>query len=112
VKDVPLPPNFIETLPETIREDIMSKGSAQERMKRLAELVPDRPIPRDALRFVSLNKEDFMRRIRADSRLPTPPLGDYVCLSWKFRKALLARLGIKLEKNEFVFVKSSSVDVT
>ena len=110
VQDAILPPNFIETLPEAVRESIMSGGSAQERMQRFAELVPNTPIPRAALRFVSLNKDDFMRRIREDKSRRSPPLGDMVCLSWKYRKDLLQQLGIVLVKNEFVFVKRSRLE--
>jgi len=105
VDQEPLPPNFIETLPDAIREDIMSQGSAQERIRRLAELVPNTPIPRAAIRFVSLNKDDFMRRIRVDKSRASPPLGEMVCLSWKYKKAELSRLGLSLKKDEFVFVE-------
>ncbi len=104
IRSEPLPRNYIETLPEAIREDIMSKDSAQERIRRLAELVPNTPIPRSALRYVSLNKDDFMRRIRVDRSRTNPPLGEMVCLSWKYRKDELKRLGIVTKKNEFVFV--------
>lgn len=107
VQHASLPPNFIETLPDAIRERIMSGGSAQERMQRFAELVPNTPVPRAALRFVSLNKDDFMRRVRDDKSRRSPPLGDMVCLSWKYRKDILQRLGIVLKKNEFVFVNRS-----
>lgn len=109
VEGAPLPQNFIATLSEATRNDIMSKGSAQERIRRLAELVPNRPIPRAAIRFVSLSKDDFMRRIREDSTRRVPPLGEMRCLSWKYGKRELERLGIDAGKDEFVFVHRSKL---
>lgn len=107
VDRVPLPKNFIATLPAKTREEIMSGASAQERMRRLAELVPMVPIPRSALRFVSMNKDDFMRRVRRDSSRSAPPLGDMVCLSWKYKRELARRLGVELKTDEVVFVRDA-----
>lgn len=104
VEEAPLEQNFIATLSDDIRERIMRGSSAQERVRRLAELVPNRPIPRSAIRFVTNNKEDFMRRIREDSTRSAPPLGEMVCLSWKYRKSELSRLGIALQRDQFIFV--------
>ncbi len=101
----PLEQNFIAALPDHVRHEIMSGSSAQERVKRLAQLVPNTAIPRSAIRFVTNNKDDFMRRIREDDSRPDNPLGEMICLSWKFRKKELLALGIKLGRDEFVFVK-------
>lgn len=109
VREAPLPPNFIEQLDPRIREEIMAGSSAQERMRKLAHLVSEKPIPRSALQFVSLNKADFMRRIREDTLSRNPPLGEMVCLSWKYRKKELKRLGITASRDEFVFVHRSKL---
>lgn len=110
VQQTPLPKNFIESLPDAMREQIMAGSSAQDRMRRLAELLPRVPIPRSALRFVSMNKDDFMRRIRRDTSRSMPPLGEMVCLSWKYSRDVARRLGIELGKDEFVFVKTAEAE--
>lgn len=109
VECAPLPPHFIATLPEAVRDEILSQGSAQQRMRKFAELVPETPIPRSAIVFVSLNKDDPLRRIRRDAALATPPLGEMLCLSAKYRKAELKRLGVTLPKNHFYFVHRDKV---
>lgn len=110
VQNARLEPNFIATLDDKVREEIMSGGSAQERVRRLAEHYPGKPVPRSAIRFVTNNKDDFMRRIREDRSRSTPPLGEMVCLSWKYKKSELERLGIKVRKDEFVFVRKASLE--
>jgi hypothetical protein len=105
IKDAELEANFIATLSEQIRNDIMSGASAQERIKRLAELVPDTLIPRSAIRFVSMNKDDFMRRIRKDRTKAGPTLGGFECLSWKYKKSELTARGFAIQKDHFVFVR-------
>jgi hypothetical protein len=109
VEHAPLPPNFIATLPATIRDAILSQGSAQQRMRKLAELVPETPIPRSAIVFVSLNKDDPLRRTRSDAARSTPPLGDMVCLSERYGKSKLEMLGVTLPKNHFFFVHRDKV---
>ena len=111
VRDEPLPPNFFETLSKEVREDIMSRGSVQERMRRFAQLVPNRPFPRSAIRFVSLNADDPMRRVREDANLKDPPLGEMRCLGAKYRKRELAALGIALKPDEFIFVERKQVEI-
>lgn len=100
VRESPLPRNFVADLPEHVRADIMGRSSAQSRMRRLAELQPNIPIPRAALQFVSFNKDDFMRRIRDDKGAP---LGEMRALSWKYRKEEIRRLGIDCPRDHFVF---------
>lgn len=110
VEDAELPVNFIESLQPKIRDLIMAGSSAQERMKRLAKLVSMQPVPRAALRYVSLNKDDFMRRIRDDNSLDSSPLGDMVCLSEKYRKELIVALGMELKRGHFYFVPRADVE--
>lgn len=98
-----LPQNFFATLSEEIRSDILEQPTAQLRLRRLAELVPRRAIPRSVIQFVSLGKDDALRRIREDKSLKSPPLGDMVSLS-KFNRKALESLGIPLKKDEFCFV--------
>jgi hypothetical protein len=107
VRESPLPRNFIADLPERVRADIMGRSSAQARMRRLAELQPNIPIPRAALQFVSFNKDDFMRRIRNDKGAP---LGEMRALSWKYRKDELRRLGIDCPRDHFVFVNRNALE--
>ncbi|MDB4889967.1 MAG: naeIR [Gemmatimonadetes bacterium] len=111
IETAPTPPNFIEKLDPAIREEILTQPSAQRRLKKLAELVPETPIPRSAIVFVSLNKDDPLRRVRVDKSRKMPPLGDMVCLSQKYGKKALVRLGVELPKNHFYFVQRSKIGV-
>lgn len=104
VRDAELPSNFIEQLSEADRDRIMSGASAQERVRLLAECVPNQPVPRSAIRYVTLNKDDFMRRTREDKTRKSSPLGDMVCLSAKYKKKELERLDIHVPPGHFVFV--------
>ena len=104
------PANFFAALAPEIRDDILSRPSAQQRLQRLAELVHDTPVPRSAIVFAALNKNDPMRRIRADKSRKHPPLGDMVCLSERYDKALLSRLGTVLPAEHFYFVKQTTLD--
>ena len=104
------PPNFFAALSPDIRDDILSKPSAQQRLRRLAELVRNTPVPRSAIVFAALNKNDPMRRIRVDTSRKDPPLGDMVCLSERYDKALLARLGTVLPVDHFYFITQQALD--
>jgi len=109
IQDGAVPGNFIEQLPPHIREEILAQPSAQARLRKLAERVPNTPIPRSAIVFVSLNKVDPLRRVRADSALSEPPLGAYICLSERFGKAQLSRIGVTLPKNYFYFIRKEDL---
>jgi hypothetical protein len=111
IENAPTPPNFIEKLDTALRDEILTQPSAQKRLKKLAELVPETPIPRSAIVFVSLNKDDPLRRVRADKSRKTPPLGEMICLSEKYGKEALIRLGVDLPKNHFYFVNRAKVGV-
>lgn len=106
----PTPPNFFEALPTEVRDEILSQPSAQRRLRRLAELVPEVAVPRSAIEFASLNKDDPLRRVRKDAARTSPPLGDMVCLSQRYGKRLLARLGIVLPAGHFYFVHRSKIE--
>ncbi len=105
----PMPPNFFDALPSEIRDDILSQPSAQARLRRLAELVPEVAVPRSAIEFASLNKDDPMRRVRQDASRSSPPLGDMVCLSERYGKQALAKLGVVLPPGHFYFVHRSKL---
>lgn len=107
IQGAPTPENFVESLSQEVRDDILRQPSAQARLRRFAELVPERPIPRAAIVFVSLNKDDALRRVREDKSRRSPPLGDMVCLSEKYGRHKLRRLGVRLPSNHFYFVKRS-----
>lgn len=109
IENAPTPPNFIEKLDPALREEILMQPSAQQRLKKLAELVSETPIPRSAIVFVSLNKDDPLRRARADKSRKTPPLGEMVCLSEKYGKDALIKLGVSLPKNHFYFVNRAKI---
>ena len=103
------PPNFIESLDPGLRDEILRQPSAQQRLRRLAELVPETPIPRSAIVFVSLNKDDPLRRVRVDKSRRVAPLGEMVCLSEKYGKRTLLALGVDLPKNHFYFVNRAKI---
>ncbi len=109
VLNASLPSNFIADLDSEIRAEIMAGESAQDRIRRLAEMVPYEPVPRSAIRYVSLNKDDFMRRTREDRSRSEPPLGDMVCLSEKYKKKLLLKLGLPVRRGHVVFVRRKDV---
>ena len=109
IENAPTPPNFIEKLDPALREEILTQPSAQQRLRKLAELVPETAIPRSAIVFVSLNKDDPLRRVRADKSRTTPPLGEMICLSEKYGKETLERIGVDLPKNHFYFVNRAKV---
>ncbi|MCC6241750.1 MAG: hypothetical protein IT353_02865 [Gemmatimonadaceae bacterium] len=104
------PPNFFAALDARVREEILSQPSAQKRLRRLAELVPNVPVPRSAIEFASLNKDDPLRRIRKDKSKARPPLGDMISLSEKYGRDELARLGIALPPGHFLFVHKSQLE--
>jgi hypothetical protein len=110
ITGAPVPPNFFATIAKEVRDDILAQSSAQARVKRLAELLPNRPIPRSVIVFVSLGKDDPLRRIRADKRLRSPPLGKMVRLS-KYNKAVLKKLNVTLGKDEFYFIDQAALPV-
>ncbi len=105
----PTPPNFFAALNAEVRDDILTQPSAQRRIRRLAELVPNVPIPRSAIEFASLNKDDPLRRVRKDSSRKLPPLGDMVCLSERYGKKTLNRLGVSLPPGHFYFIHKSQL---
>jgi hypothetical protein len=109
IENAPTPPNFIENLDPALRDEILTQPSAQRRLRKLAELVPETPIPRSAIVFVSLNKEDPLRRVRADKSRRVPPLGEMICLSEKYGKEILSGLGVDLPKNHFYFVNRAKI---
>jgi hypothetical protein len=109
VQNAPTPPNFIESLEPSLRDEILTQPSAQLRLKRFAELVPETPIPRSAIVFVSLNKDDALRRVRQDKHRKDPPLGEMVCLSEKYGRRILSELGVKLPKNHFYFIRKAKL---
>jgi hypothetical protein len=108
ITGAPLPPNFFAAVPSETREEILGQPSAQARIKRLAELLPNRPIPRSVIVFVSLGKDDPLRRIREDKSLKAPPLGEMARLS-KYNKEVLKKLNVTLAKDEFYFIKRSEL---
>lgn len=105
-----LPPNFFESLPADIRGKILSKPTATGRLRALAELVPERPIPREAIVFAASGKDDPLRRIRMDKSRSTPPLGEMVCLSQAYGSDDLMLLGVVLKRGYFYFVSRSKLE--
>ena len=95
--------------PQTCERESLTQPSAQLRLRRFAELVPETPIPRSAIVFVSLNKDDALRRVRQDKHRKVPPLGEMVCLSEKYGGRILGELGVKLPKNHFYFIRKSKL---
>lgn len=105
-----LPPNFFESLPSAIRARILSQSTATGRLRTLAELVPERPIPRAAIVFAASGKDDPLRRIREDKSRSTPPLGEMVCLSEAYGSGDLKLLGVELERGHFYFVSRRKLE--
>ncbi len=91
VKEAVLPLNFMAELSSAVRLQIYRGRSAQARLRLLAELVPGKLIPRQAIETVAMTK-DPLRRTRRDAYKENP-LGDMVLLSTKYSKNELRRLG-------------------
>lgn len=104
VRGAPLPVNFVAELPDDIRSAVFAERSAQDRVRKLAELMPMVPIPRQAFSTVARNKADPMRRLRQD-KSKVAVLGNMRLLSWKFGKAKLEALGLQnVPKDHWVAV--------
>lgn len=104
-----LPADFVAELPNQIRRQVFAEKSAQDRIRKLAELVPMTAIPRQAFLTVAKNKADAMRRLRRDA-LNVDALGDMVLLSTKYRRRELEALGMHgLPKNHWVSVPKERV---
>jgi hypothetical protein len=110
VRDASLPPNFVEELAPSIRQQILAGRSAQERIRLLAQLVPGVSIPRIAFETVARDKRDPMRRLRRDASRPNP-LGGMVLLSTKYSRAELTALGFgDLPSDHWVAVPEADVN--
>jgi hypothetical protein len=108
-RDAELPRNFVADLPADIRSRIFSGKSAQQRVRLLAELVPNTPIPRIAIETVAKNMRDPMRRLRLDASRMSP-LGEMRLLSTKYRKAELRALGFtSFPADHWVAVRQSDL---
>jgi hypothetical protein len=67
VEDEPLPQNFVAGLDEDTRRHIFAGDTSQERIRRLAEALPLRLIPRQAFQTVAMRPDgDPIRRLRQD----------------------------------------------
>lgn len=93
VRAAALPVNFVAALPDQVRDAVFAEKSAQDRVRRLAELMPMTPIPRQAFSTVARNKADPMRRLRQD-KSKVGVLGAMRLLSWKYGKRELRALGL------------------
>lgn len=106
----PLKPSFFGGLEPHIREEILKQPSAQERMKKLANLLPYTPIPRSAIVFAASKKADPLRRLRADAARKFPPLGEMVSVSQKYGKHILDALGVVLPPDHFYFINRKHLE--
>jgi hypothetical protein len=67
VEKDPLPQNFVAGLDEETRRHIFEGATSQERIRRLAEALPLRLIPRQAFQTVAMRPDgDPIRRLRQD----------------------------------------------
>jgi len=104
VRDAELPADFIAELDESVRNAIFAEKSAQDRVRKLAELMPMIPIPRRAFSTVARNKADPMRRLRQDNS-KVEVLGNMRLLSSRFRRETLEALGLpNVPKDHWVAV--------
>lgn len=72
VLPAPIPSNFVTDMDPRVREEVMAQPNVQARVTRLFKLVPQTPIPRDAIRTVARTEGDPIRRTRADKSRADP----------------------------------------
>lgn len=110
VASATLPKDFIAELPDGLRAEIFAGGSAQERIRRLGELVQGVPIPRRAILTVARDKDDATRRLRQDNSKRGRGLGSIVFLSTKARGKLLRKLGYTaLPRDHWIAVRKEDL---
>lgn len=93
VEKAPLPSNFIAELSPQVRAAILGGRSAQDRVRKLFQLLPGIPVPRSAIETVARNKRDPMRRLRQDKYNPDA-LPGMKLLSTKYGRLRLRKLGL------------------
>lgn len=110
VPSSPLPVNFVEQMDDVMRIAVMEEPTIQARVTKLFTLLPQTPIPRNAIATVARTTGDPMRRVRADTRAGNP-LGDLQILSAKYGNPVVEALGYRrLERDEFMSVQRSEIE--
>lgn len=110
VRQAPLPSDFIAELQSDVRAQIFAGGSAQERIRLLGTLVPNRAIPRRAIMTVARDKDDPTRRLRKDAARHDPH-GGMVWLSTKFGRSKLHLLGHRhLPRDHWIAVRAEDLN--
>jgi len=103
VRNAPIQPNFIATLPDVTRTRVFSPSSGQARIRELVTLCPEQAIPRTAIETVAQQK-DPMRRLRVDQ---ARHLGGMRVLSGRYARKIVEALGHPpLGKDEFMSVRA------
>jgi hypothetical protein len=98
-----LEPNFVSTIADDVRRQIMAEPTIQRRVTRLFQELPNRPIPRDAIRTIAKTEGDPIRRTRADAQ-NAEQLGGMRIISYK-KSWQAEELGFpRLLKDEFLAV--------
>ena len=107
VKDQQYPPNFWQSVPQTVAETIVSGKGGNDRVIALFREIQDRPIARKVIEDVAMQK-DPMRRSRADKtrgtrgRLAKDSIV-LLCGDWKTAREFVTALGLPLlGKGEFM----------
>jgi len=94
--DCPYPPNFWENIPVEIAQNIMLGNSGNERLIRLFEQIPDRPIHRDIVHGVARQK-DYMKRLRRNGGArDTLAARGIAILSGAYDSGIISELGLPL----------------
>ena len=99
-----LPPNFLATLPTSIRDEVMAQPKGQPRVTRLFSLLQRTPVPRLAVVTLAQQPGDPMRRIRKDKG---DRLRGLVVLGGHYKKtnAIVSELGYApLARDEYMSV--------
>jgi Restriction endonuclease NaeI len=106
-----LPPNFLSTLEDSVREAIMAERPGQPRVRKLFTLVQRTPVPRLAIETLA-QQRDPMRRIRKDKR---DRLNGLRVLGGRYahNKALVESLGYPpLGRDEYMSVPQQEIETT
>lgn len=104
--NTPYPKNFWEDIDPKIAKWIMQGGSGNERLIRLFETLPKRPIHRNIIQGVA-RQQDYMKRLRRNGGArDTLSRNGIALLSGKYDSPTISRLGlVRIDNDEFISYK-------
>lgn len=107
--DCPYPPNFWEDVPVAVAQHIMLGRSGNERLIRLFDSLPDRPIHRDIVHGVARQK-DYMKRLRRNGGARDKLAAQGIAiLSGAYDGGVIAKLGLpRTASDEVISHKATS----